>query len=260
LSLDAPAVAVAWALLFAKARGAILSTATIGALALAVWLIYLGDRVLDGWRTQESGELRARHMFSVRYRALLLGASAIALFAGVWLTRDRLNASEAKAGLLMAACVGIYMICVHAGGATAKRILPKEVTVGLIFAAGTALPIWSEGGFPHKAIISWLLFGLLCALNCVAIECWENRGMLTSPILAWANARIGGLAASIAVVAGMAHFSLGTSGIVAEAIAAAAGLIFLLDCARQRLSAAALRVLVDAALIVPAVIAVLKWL
>ena len=260
LSLDAPAVAVVWALLFARARGVFLSAATMGALALAVWLIYLGDRVLDGWRMHETDELRQRHIFCTRHRAILIAAAAVALFGGAWLARDALSISEAKAGLRMCGCVGIYMICVHAGGETVERLLPKEIVVGLIFAAGTALPIWSEGGFPRRALASWALFGLLCALNCVAIECWENQGSLASPILTLADRHIGWVAAGIALAAQIAHFCLATNGVVAGTIAVAAGLIFVLDCLRGRLSVAALRVLVDAALAIPAVFAILDRL
>jgi hypothetical protein len=252
LSLDAPAVAVAWALLFARARGVFLSAATVGALALAVWLIYLGDHVLDGWRTAEAEELRERHKFCAKHRSIVLALAAMACVAGVWLTRDGLNISQARAGLLMSGCVGFYLICVHAGGEAVERVLPKEIAVGLLFAAGTALPIWSAGAFPRRALISWTLFGLLCALNCVAIEWWEHRGHLASPILGWVGRRIGWIAGAIAVVAAGAHFLVGTSATVAGTIAAAAGLIFVLDCLRARLSAAALRVLVDAALVVPA--------
>jgi hypothetical protein len=260
LSLDAPAIAVAWALLFARARGTFLSAATIGALALAVWLIYLGDRVLDGWRVHDSEVLRERHIFCAKHRAILLATAAVALLAAVWLACNALKVREAKAGLVICACVGIYMICVHAGGETIERILPKEILVGLIFAAGTALPIWSEGGFPRRALLSWALFGLLCALNCLAIECWENRGSLASPILDWVDRRIAWIAVALASVAEVAHFSLGTSGIIAGTIAAAAGLILVLDRLRGALPTGALRVLVDAALVVPAFLAVLSRL
>jgi hypothetical protein len=255
LSLDAPAVAVVWALLFARARGIYLSPGAIGALALAVWLIYLGDRVLDGRRTRESEDLRERHLFSAQYRTLLLILVTIGLFAGLWLVCDQLSLNETRDGLLIAACVGAYMICVHAGGQAVKRVLPKEVTVGLLFAAGTALPVWSAGEFPRRALISWLLFGVLCALNCAAIECWENRERLASPILNWVSSRIGWVAVGIAAVAGIAHFLIQTSGAIAGTIAIAAALILLLDCLRERLSTAALRVLADAALVVPALLA-----
>jgi hypothetical protein len=48
LSFDAPMVAVAWALVFAKSAGVALPAAEIAALGLVVWLIYTVDRLLDG--------------------------------------------------------------------------------------------------------------------------------------------------------------------------------------------------------------------
>ena len=48
LSLDAPMVAVAWALVFAKSASVVLPGAEVAALGLVVWLIYTVDRLLDG--------------------------------------------------------------------------------------------------------------------------------------------------------------------------------------------------------------------
>src|ERR1700753_814299 len=48
LSLDAPMVAVAWALVFAKSAQVRLPNAEVAALGLLVWLIYTVDRLLDG--------------------------------------------------------------------------------------------------------------------------------------------------------------------------------------------------------------------
>ena len=47
LSLDAPAVAVLWQLLFARSFHARLGASVTILLALVVWLIYVADRVLD---------------------------------------------------------------------------------------------------------------------------------------------------------------------------------------------------------------------
>ena len=63
LSVDAPAVAVVWAALFARAAGSRLSAAEAAALALSVWIIYTSDRLLAGWTASNRAALQYRHLF-----------------------------------------------------------------------------------------------------------------------------------------------------------------------------------------------------
>jgi hypothetical protein len=258
LSLDAPAVAGAWALLFARVSGIEVSLATIGALVLAVWLIYVADRLFDGWRATDESALKERHRFCQRHQTVLCAAAGLGTIAGVWLARYGLDFDDVKAGILLGGIVGVYLICVHLGGDTAARIFPKEVAVGLIFAAGTTLPVWSQPrGFSWSELSAWALFGLLCVLNCVAIECWENQGASggQSAIVPWANGRVGWFAVGLAALSLVATFLVGVSDAagVAMAMAMAAILTLALHLVRRRLSSDAIRVLADAALLVPAV-------
>ena len=255
LSLDAPAVAGAWALLFARAGGIEVPVATIGALMLAVWLIYLADRLFDGWRVTDGTELKERHRFCQRHQMVLCAAAGLGAMAGVWLARYGLDLDDLKAGILLGGIVGVYLICVHLGGDRAERIFPKEVAVGVIFAAGTTLPVWSQPhGFAWSEMGAWVLFGALCVLNCVAIECWESPGVVGegSAIVPWATGRIGWFAAGLAALSMAAIFSLRIGHAAGIAIAAAALLTLALHVMRRRLSNDAIRVLADAALLVPA--------
>jgi hypothetical protein len=252
-------------LLFAHASKVALPVANVVVLALTVWLIYMADRLMDGWGTADKGALQARHCFWQRHRALALGMAGLAAVSGAWLAREELSAAVAKAGLLLGGFVAAYLLCVHTGGRAddnpVSRLMPKELAVGFLFAAGTTLPVWSHrGAFSRDALITWLLFGLVCALNCVAIECWEHgpkrkiSGKAAS-LAAWADSRIGGLAAALTLVAWLAYMLFRTNGTVSAAIGSAAMLILLLNLARERLSIDALRVLVDVALLIPAVFA-----
>lgn len=278
LSLDAPAVAVAWALLFAHASSVRVPPGNLAVLALAVWLIYVTDRLLDGWRIVDSRVLRARHRFYQRHPRVILVMAGFALASGAWLIRVDLTAAELKEGLLLAGIVAAYMLCIHLlsnrgsnrGGAhrsgkALSGFLPKEIAVGFLFAAGTALPVWSQRALTRGMLITWLLFGLLCTLNCVAIEYWENNHWQndaierTSETAVWlpavADSRIGQLATGLASFAWVAHALFRADGMALAAIGSAALLILLLNLSREWLSAHALRVLADVALLIPAILA-----
>lgn len=71
LSLDAPTVAAAWSLGFAKAAGVRLPAWVPLLLALVTWVVYIGDRLLDArtaLRTEQVHQLRQRHLFHWQHR------------------------------------------------------------------------------------------------------------------------------------------------------------------------------------------------
>src|SRR3954451_15813809 len=71
LGLDAPLVAVVWQALFARTVHVTLFPAARLALALAVWAVYLADRLLDCASSEASGATSGeagRHVFC-RYHA-----------------------------------------------------------------------------------------------------------------------------------------------------------------------------------------------
>jgi hypothetical protein len=176
LSADAPIVALVWAALFAHASGARLPAADAAVLVLAVWVIYVSDRLLDGWMARNRAALQPRHLFCQRHRSPLTGLLTIASATILWLTISRLPAVDVSAGVKLGAIVVVYMAGIHAGNGRIARILPKEIAVGLLFASGATLPFWSRCiRFPWDACLPWAFFALLCSLNCLPIECWENH-------------------------------------------------------------------------------------
>lgn len=144
LSIDAPAVALAWAALFARAGGIRLQADEAAALVLSVWIIYTSDRLLDGWTAPDHALLQERHLFCERHRfvlvALVFAASALVL----WLVVDDGLAAQAIAGVKLGVILALYMAVIHAGGGRIGRVLPKEIEVGLLFAVGVTLPVWSR--------------------------------------------------------------------------------------------------------------------
>jgi hypothetical protein len=265
LSIDAPTVALVWGALFAHASGGRLSGAEATVLVLTVWMIYVSDRLLDGWTERDRAALQERHHFSERHRFVLAGLVLFACSAIAWLTTDRLRAAEVTAGVKLGVIVVVYMTSIHTGRGWIAGMLPKEIAAGFLFASGATLPVWSRAErLPWDAWLPWVLFGLLCSLNCLAIECWENHHHSKQwrrsprPFVRWADSRISRSVAALAVAAWTACLVCnprGPSVSVLSAVGLGALLLLVLNARRAKLSPTALRVLADAALLVPAILA-----
>jgi hypothetical protein len=136
----------------------------------------------------------------------------------------------------------------------------------VVFACGTTLPLWSRGeagamGWGH--LLGWGCFALLCCLNTLSIECWEGgaRGKRFGLERGRLNWLIGGVTAGAFVVL-VVSAALGGAGLELPAVALGAALLLVLHVARKRFSAEALRVLADAALLVPPIVVLLvgvRW-
>ncbi len=267
LSLDAPTVAVVWALLLARASHMRLAAVDVIILSLVVWCIYVSDRLFDGCRPTNQKALHERHLFCAEHRPVLTRLVVLAAVAVLWVTADFLSPVEVRAGMKLAAIVGAYMTSIHAGRGSMARFVPKEVIVGILFAAGTTLPVWSRlSEFSWDVCVTFGLFAVLCSLNCLAIECWENQLCnpdwfhKRSPVIKWATTHIDLIAAAL-TASGLLLILLPrrneTSGSGLAAISLAAPLMLLLNRYRNRLSGRALRVLADAALVMTGLLALL---
>lgn len=261
LSMDAPMVAVTWAAVFAGAAGERLAGADAAVLFLVVWAIYVCDRLLDGWNARDRGGLRARHFFCERHGTVLVMLVAFAGGIIFWLAREYLPAAERGAGWGLGAVLAVYLVAIHFVGLRISWMLPKEMVVGAVFASGVALPVWSRSAeLTLASCVPWVFFGLLCTLNCWCIECWEkcsggDNSHGHEHLRALASAQVNRFAlglAFLAVVGGVAQRSRGVLAYELMAIGSGALLLLALNMRRGRFSAAALRVLADAALLAPA--------
>jgi hypothetical protein len=275
LSLDAPVVAIAWALVFAKCAGVTVPAAEIAALGLVVWLIYTVDRLLDGWTSVTrdgagafGSPLRHRHFFHRVYgRTITWVAAGVGAFTST-LVFTQIGAQILKPAVPLGLVLVLYMAWVHLGRGRILVRLPKEVAVGGIFAVGVALPAWSRlGARRWEFFVLAALFAAVCTLNCVAIEEWEHgrggreRKLSVAELRQSAAAGFGfgsgKFAAMQAVCATLMAPVVRLSGefsVIGAAIAVSALLILLLDLLKERISADALRVLVDVALLAPAIV------
>jgi hypothetical protein len=237
-------------------------------LALGTWLIYVADRILDGVRDGiQPGRLRERHFFYVRFRRRFLIAGAIGGVVLLWLVATHMRPTARMEDTLLFLVAIAYFCVIHLCGPESERWFPKEIAVGLVFAAAVAVPAWSRlAGHRLSLVPIAALFAGLCWLNCVAIEKWERPAIqparmagpshFTSHLTTrWAQKNLPSVSAGIALIAavGFALSVLYGAPVSRTALYLAgeisAGLFLVLD--RSRLGSVRLRIAADAALLTP---------
>lgn len=289
LSLDAPTVAALWTWFVARAAHVRLPLASPAAMALAVWVLYATDRLLDarlldarplgpcpedptgstGSRTTGLRDrLEARHLFHHRHRRAFLAGIAIAA-VGVAALLPRLAPAAVRLYLLQGALLVVWFLILH--GTRSAHRLPKEIAVGLFFSAAIFIPTIARRPGLHLPLLpSAALFAALCSLNCLFICAWEHAdgklvastGQLpyTRPTHAtthFALAHLSALATSVAI-AGAAlaifdpmSFAHSDERLVPIACTLSAFALLALDRNRTRLSPINLRAAADLALLTP---------
>lgn len=265
LSLDAPTVASIWTWFIARSAGLHLPAASPIAMALAVWIIYACDRLLDAGRASSLAEraaLEARHRFHDRHRrafAICIAIAAIMLGALLPL----LGAAALRLYLMEGALLAGWFVLLHATH-NAYR-LPKEIAVGIFFAAAVFVPTVARGPALRLQLApAALLFAALCALNCLFIDAWEQKRVASlskhgmhdarSPITAtgFASKHLAAFAIAIAVSGiALALLCPGAARLTASACALSAVLLLMLDRSRLRFSRIHLRAAADLALLTP---------
>mgnify|MGYP001347711101 CR=1 FL=1 len=178
LSLDAPLVALLWHVAFAQAFGLTVDRVTAILLGLAVWLVYVVDRLLDVRAMQDTSRPTARHGFYARHQRASWATVLIAMIASASITALFASKTLLVFGAVMALIAGAYLLWVH----QRWRWLRKEMACGMIFSAGTSLSLLVPGEQTMPQPWFWataLWFGALCGANCLTIanveECADAR-------------------------------------------------------------------------------------
>jgi hypothetical protein len=263
-SVDAPSVAVVWACALAWAAHVGPSRATIAALALVVWAIYVLDRLLDGRAGMRGGRngLKDRHYFHWEHRKALAWLGAAGILAAVWLVMPHLARRGLRTDSAVAAAMLLYFGGVHGGSGDGPRMLQRasawvsrEFVVAAIFTAGCALPALTAARQESAAVIPLAApvaaLAALAWLNLRAIGRWENdapqAGSLIRPGLVLAGLSITSAAALLGAEPRSAAL-LAMTGMSSL-------LLLLLDRVRGRLEAVTLRAAADLVLLTPLLLA-----
>ena len=251
-SLDAPSVALAWSLSFAWAARVRLPLWVPALLMLAVWVVYVADRLLDALNGLRRGNLqflRERHLFHWRHRRVFLPLAVLAAVAAAFLVIALMPTAARERNSVLAAASLVYFTRVHAGRAL-RPTFPKELLVGLLFTAGCVIPAWSRSAFPVAALlVPSAFFAILAWLNCHAIDRWEAAANNTAPQRIAFTACIVAVAGLLAAAL-LLHVQPRSAALLAAG-AMAALLLALLDALRDRLAPVALRAAADLALLTP---------
>ena len=271
-SLDAPTVAVVWALAFAWAARVPLPVWTPVLLALVAWPVYIADRLLDARsviRTSLAHRLRQRHHFHWQFRRFFIPLGVVSACAAAWIIAVCMPIAVRERNSVLAVAGLAYFSSVHA-----SRVFPrflsrflapfvaKETLVAVIFTAACALPALSRAAVRAPlgpASVLWPLvvafgvFTLLAWLNCHSIDRWESgqisphdgpsrgSGMFPQAV---------GLGLAGMLLAGALSSNHRIALLVASG-AVAALLLAVLDRLRDRLTPLALRAAADLVLLTP---------
>jgi len=240
LALDAPAVAVVWQRFLGWAFSCPVPAAASVVLGLTVWGIYLADR----WWDARSGLFhQPRHTFAAAHSGLIV-ISVAALVAAAAFTFT-LPPTYLLVGGAVAVLVAAYFGLVHLlkpNAITARG--GKEMLVGLLFAAGVAVPLVAADHDAIRWIPAVAGFGVICWLNCRVIDRWEGE-------VAGDDTREPSLGITAVVLASLVPRP------VAFALAAAAALLLAVHIAERRIGPQAARVLADLVLLTPLLVWVL---
>jgi Na+/H+ antiporter NhaD/arsenite permease-like protein len=259
LSLDAPTIAALWICFIARCCGISLPFTAPAAMFIAVWILYAADRLLDAQNPTTPSSLEERHHFHHRHRTLFVTMIAFAAVALAALTPELFPRALRLYALLGALLAGWFLL-IHTRLAHERR-LPKELAVGLFFAAAIFIPtIARRPDLRLHLLAPAILFATVCALNCMYLYAWEHPG--DRPNANWtthfATHHLTHIAIVIFVAAliGVIWLALPSHRTPAvwpipAACAGSALLLLLLDRNRAKLSPLHLRAAADLALLTP---------
>lgn len=225
---------------------------------LAVWTLYAADRLLDARQLSgnplQTAGLEPRHLFHHLCRSRFhigIGIAAIALAAML----PHLSIEAIHLYLILGGLLTGYFILIHAS--QHARRLPKEIAVGLFFAAATFIPTVARHPELRIALLlPAILLAALCSLNCLFIYAWEhpddNYAHPAHPATRIGLRYLRPLTFVLILAAGaVAAFDHRAPWLLSCAsILSALGLL-LLDHSRDRIAATSLRAAADLALTTP---------
>jgi len=280
LSLDAPLVAVLWLWVFGRIwRADYLPAPAYLVLGLAVWAIYIFDRLFDAsLRSGSPDMLEERHHFHTRHKRAFVVCGIVAAVSALLLTLVALPIQIFSYGIFGGLLVLMFFgLNIFSSQKKGEVEYGKNVVAGFAFSYGTALgahvfvPTLGNIGirFLDLAITpEVMVFGVLCIVNIIAIDVWEYS-LQTSDIEERAKAELSitlplaslGLASVIfALLAKCDEQSENVVRYFYISILVGSALLYILGRCRNRFSGAQLRVLADVAVIVPVgVFAVLHY-
>ena len=259
--LDAPLVAVSWHWLFARSFGTPVDPGGITALFLTAWLIYLADRFGDSISIDWQRATSFRQRFCLKHRRAWLITTALVATADVAVVATQLQTTMLMPGAIVGATAVVYLLTNQLRHAVWRVLPAKEIAIGVLFAAGTMVPIVSH--LPTAALRPWVLFAALCTLNCISIAVWERwlDSAQRRVSIATAFPSAGAIVLPALLLLVVASSAIAWSDIATRSIyicvGASAALLGLTHASRRRIQPDVRTALADLVLLTPAVL--LAW-
>lgn len=170
--LDAPLVAVSWQWLFARSFELAVPAGGTAALFVTAWLIYLADRFGDSLSIERQHATSLRQRFCLKHRRAWIFAIAMLFAADLVVVSAALDRRIVVFAAPVGALAIAYLILNQRRPALWRSLPVKEITIGVLFAAGVIVALAPE--LTASATLSWLLFAALCSFNCISIAVWER--------------------------------------------------------------------------------------
>ncbi|MGY8643982.1 MAG: hypothetical protein ACKVJU_23170 [Verrucomicrobiales bacterium] len=167
LGLDAPVVFISWLILFSKSTGHPVPSVVFAAAFLAIWSIYLFDRIVDLILCKDWDVATERLRFGKKHR-LFFGVALVVStgFGAAIAIVGHLPQEVLIRGLWVVLGVAIYFgVFVMPPFFRRSKFPGKEFGVGLAFAGGIIAAI----GFHSPHTLALVAFGSAAAFNCLLI-------------------------------------------------------------------------------------------
>jgi len=229
-------------------------------LPAVVWIIYILDRALDNQTSKgERSKVSSRHLFHHQHWKWLRLFTALLFGFCIAIVLQLPIAIFAHAIPVLGLVFIYYFLALFSGGTTKEPHIGKNLIAGLTFSYGVALGIFffRPSSFWFDLLLKtpemWFFAGL-CACNITAIDIWEaSRASAEKEIKGYYGFT---LTVPLLILTFISlHYAINGDEYARPfyfAIMIAAGLLQIVNRFRSRFSLDALRVMADAALIVPA--------
>ncbi len=171
--LDAPLVAVSWLWLFSRTFSIPIASGGTAALFLTAWFIYLADRFGDSLSIDAKPPTSLRQRFCQTHRTAWIATLIFAIMADAFVVFTWVPRGTIWRGAVVGMLALGYLMLNQLRPSLWRRMPLKEICIGVLFAAGTMIPL--RHGLTSGGWIGWSLFAALCSLNCVSIAVWERE-------------------------------------------------------------------------------------
>jgi hypothetical protein len=221
-------------------------------MAAAVWTLYAADRLLDA-QSPTTDALEARHHFHQNHRpAFMTGIGFASVLLAILL--PRIPEQAIRLYLILGGLVFGYFVIIHATRSAHR--LPKEIAVGVCFAAATFIPTVARNPTLRLPLLPpALLLAALCSLNCLFIYSWEHplpSRQMPHPITSVALRHLPGLTIAVTSISvACALFDSRAPWPLYASVAVSALALLLLHLRRRRIPSLNLRAAADLVLLTP---------